>query len=170
MTKAQQTLLPLSLEIDTQQCLVRAGGETVRFEPIQFSFYWTFAHRRKAGLSGLHWSEDRLVEELLERYSELVGIHSGDYARTERAYRRGFDKNNFDPLKSHVNRRLKSILGHRAKPYLITRQAQIAGTRYHRFGLDLDPKYITIYHGKLAEMECAGDQDENVTVTAQPAG
>jgi len=169
--RAQQALPPLSLEIYTRRRLVRAGGEIIRLEPIQFAFYWTFAHRRKAGLSGLHWSEDRLVEELLERYSELVGIHSGDYERTEGAYRRGFDKSNFDPLKSHVNRCLESVLGRRAaKPYLITRQARISGTRYHRFGLDLEPERITIHHGKLAATECVGDTDENVTVAAEQAG
>jgi len=81
----------------------------------------------------------------------LVGVNSGLYEQTEKAYR-DFNKDNFDPTKTHVNQALTRALGERrASPYLIRKLSSIAGTRRHRFGLSLGPEEVTIASASLPE-------------------
>jgi CRISPR-associated protein (TIGR02584 family) len=158
VAEAQKALPPLALHLDPATRSVTAGGERLVLEPAQFAFYWMMAQRCKAARGGVHWSDHQIGSELLACYGRLVNIYSGTYGLTEKAYQH-FNKDNFDPAKTHVNQALKRALGERrAQPYLIAKLDAVAGTRYHRFGLSLPPEAITVAPAKPAARHdgCAG--------------
>lgn len=145
VAEAQKALPPLSLTLDPAARQITAGGETLTLKPSEFAFYWMFAERARNGLPGLHWSEPGIAEELLSFYRRLMPTASGDYQRTEAAYRRGLTKENFDPAKSHLRKAIVNALGERrAAPYLLHALETIAGTRYRRIGITLPAAAITI--------------------------
>lgn len=146
---AQAAMPPVGLVLDPAARRVCAGGETFELQPVEFAFYWMLAERARQGRTGLHWS-DPVAEELLGYLARLVNPHGGDYEKTEKAYRRCYGKENFDPTKSHVNATIRSALGkRRAQPYLVGLQAVIPGTRYRRSGLDLPAGAIHIEAASL---------------------
>ena len=154
---AQRALPPLALELDPTSCMVTAGGESFRMKASLFAFYWMLADRARLGKPGVHWSEEGIEQELLDYYGQVVNPASGRYEKTEEAYTRGVSAENFNPAKTHIRKELERRLGHRrAKPYLITAQEGIPGTRYHCFGLALPPEAIRIAGGKVAESEDSG--------------
>ena len=154
---AQRALPPLALELDPASCMVTAGGESFRMKASLFAFYWMLADRARLGKPGVHWSEEGIEQELLDYYGQVVNPASGRYEKTEEAYTRGVSAENFNPAKTHIRKELERRLGHkRAKPYLITAQEGIPGTRYHCSGLALPPEAIQIADGKVAEPEDAG--------------
>lgn len=145
VAEAQKALPPIALVLDPATRTVTAGGENIVLERPLFALYWMMAERCIDGLGGVHWSDRGVGEELLAFHRRLVNVYSGVYERTEDIYRRKFTKDNFDPAKAHVNGALRRALGERrASPYLIARLDPVAGTRYHRFGLSLQPEAITI--------------------------
>jgi CRISPR-associated protein (TIGR02584 family) len=149
VAEAQKALPPLALHLNPGSRAVNAGGETLILEPALFAFYWMICDRCRTARKGVHWNDPRLGMELLEYYGRLVGVYSAAYFQAEKAYP-GFNKVNFDPAKTHVNQKLRQVLGQRrAVPYLIGRLGSIPGTRYHRFGLSLPPEAITIAPASL---------------------
>ncbi len=151
VAEAQRALPPLALRLEPADCRLHAAGIELTLSPAAFALYWLTAERAHKGQPGVHWSETELAEELLHYYGRLVGLHSGEYERAERAYARGMSKENFDPAKSHINRVLRRKLGRHADPYLIKALDGIPGSRYRRFGLGLEPQHIRVVGGKLAE-------------------
>lgn len=142
---AQKAVPPVALALDPATQSITAGGETIRFKPADFAFYWMFSERCRDGRPGIHWSEDDLPDELLDKYGRIVNRYSGDYERAEVAFTRGFTKDNFDPRKAHVNKAIKRVLGRRrAQPYLIVPVERIPDSRYRRNGLTLPAEAITI--------------------------
>ena len=144
VAEAQKALPPLSLAFDPAARSVTAGGETFKLNLPEFVFYWMLAERRRQEKPGAHWSEDGFGNELLGYYRRLLKPSSGEFERAEETCAK-FTKDNFDPRKSHINEALEKALGQRrAKPYLITTQDGIPGTRYRRSGLALPPEAIKV--------------------------
>lgn len=155
--QAQQAVPEVRLVLEPARCVLRAGGMKMSLEPMRFALYWMLAERARNGRPGVHWSERKFEEELLSYYERLVGRGSGRYEDAVRAWRRGATKELVDPIKSHINRRIKQALGRRlAQPYLIRGMTPIEGTRYRRFGLSLPPEAVTLGEGKLAEADPNG--------------
>ena len=151
IAEAQKALPPLALRLEPGKRTVIAGGEAFDLKPNEFAFYWMMAERCINHRGGVHWSDPDIREELLAYDGRLVGVNSGLYEQTEKAYR-DFNKDNFDPTKTHVNQALTRALGERrASPYLIRKLSSIAGTRRHRFGLSLGPEEVTIASASLPE-------------------
>ena len=145
VAEAQRALPPVSLELDPSSCTVTAGGESFELSRSKFAFYWMMAARAQAGKPGLHWSEEETRGEFLSLYGKLTNPMSGHYEAAEDSFRHGLTASNFDPQKSHVNRRLDTQLSQRhAAPYRIVSLERIPGTRYSRFGLKLPPEAIRI--------------------------
>ena len=168
VAEAQRALPPVSLALDPARCTVLAAGETLNMQPNHFSLYWTLAERARRQQPGVHWSDEGLAGEILGYYGQLVNTASGNYEIAEKAYgpnEKGieqFSAVNFDPLKAHIKRTLVQRLGRRrAEPYLIKPLSRIAGTRYHRFGLDLPGEVIQIAGGKLAETDNNSEMREH---------
>jgi CRISPR-associated protein (TIGR02584 family) len=153
IAEAQKALPPLALGLEPGKRTVIAGGEAFDLKPMEFAFYWMMAERCINGRGGVHWSDPDIREELLAYYGRLVGVNSGLCEQTEKAYRH-FNKDNFDPTKTHVNQALTRALGERrASPYLIRKLGSIAGSRRHRFGLSLRPEEVTIASASLPERQ-----------------
>lgn len=132
------------LHLDPATRTVIAGGESFVLERSHFALYWMIAERCTGKRAGVHISDPNFGPELLAYYRRLVNVDRGVSEQIEKAYD-NFTKDNFDPAKSHVNLALRRALGERrSRPYLIAKLEQIAGTRYHRFGLLLPPEAITI--------------------------
>ena len=162
VAEAQRALPPIALKLYPERREVEAGGETFTLKPVEFAFYWMLAERASQGRPGLHWSDDGLTDELLGYVAKLVNPDSGDYEKTESAYRRRYTKENFDPTKTHVNNAIKKALGvRRAQHYLVSRQELIPGTRFNRSGLNLPAESITIEHASLRVRTGFQKQDKN---------
>ena len=148
---AQRAMPPVRLALKPARREVIAGGEALVMSPRQFAFYWMLAERALKRLPGFHWSEEGAGRELLSYYARLVGEHSGEYERSEEAFRHGLTGENINPDKAHVNGELKRMLGRRqAAPYVIAKGERIPGTRYYRIGLTLAPKEIEVCGDRVA--------------------
>ena len=162
---AQRALPPLALELDPASCTVTAGGESFQLKPAWFAFYWMLAERARLGKPGVHWSDEDIGKELLDYYGQVVNPASGRYEKTEDAYTRarGVSAENFNPAKAHIKEELERRLGRRrAKPYLITAQEGIPGTRFRRFGLTLPREAIRIMGGKVAARDDSGGNRDDL--------
>ena len=154
---AQRSLPPLALKLDPASCMVTAGGESFRMKASLFAWYWLLADRARLGKSGVHFSDEGVEQKFLDYYKQVVNPASGRYEKTKEAYTRGVSAENINPAKTHIKKELERRLGRkRAKPYLITTQEGIPGTRYRRSGLTLPPEAIRIAGGKVAEPEDSG--------------
>lgn len=111
--EAQKALPPISLKLYPNDCRVEAGGESFALRPAEFALYWLMAQRAIDGRQPMHWSDDGIAAELLAHYGRIVNTASGDYDRAVAAYRRGMEKENFDPAKSHINKAIHKALGTR---------------------------------------------------------
>jgi CRISPR-associated protein (TIGR02584 family) len=169
VAEAQKALPPLALRLEPATRIVIAGGEAFDLEPMRFAFYWMMAERCIEARGGVHWSDPGIREELLAYYGRLVGVNSGVYEQTEKAYR-NFNKDNFDPTKTHVNQAIKRALGERrAAPYLIIKLVSIAGSHRHRFGLSLRPEEATIAPASLPEPQVPVSAPYNSSSKVAPA-
>ncbi|WP_297528231.1 CRISPR-associated ring nuclease Csm6 [Thiohalobacter sp.] len=167
---AQRAVPPAGLVLRPGACVVVAGGEEVRLEPLRFALYWLLAERALAGQPAVHWTDKGFEARLLDSYGRLVGRDSGDFERAQRNWGQGLARENVDPLKSHVNRTLKRVLGERgAQPYLIRQLGSVPGTRYRRFGLTLGAGQIAIEHRKLARDDGGCASGNHAEVQAGPA-
>lgn len=118
VAEAQKALPPVSLTLDPARRMVIAGGESFMLKPAEFAFYLMLAERRRKGISGAHWSDKVLDQEIKDCYARVIKPHSGDFVRFEE---RGMSKDNFNARKAHINKALKNALGERrAAPYLIS--------------------------------------------------
>jgi CRISPR-associated protein (TIGR02584 family) len=144
VSEVQKALPPLQLVLHPQTRTLILGGEHLTLSPVHFAFYWVFAERAKQTLSGLHWSEETLVDELLHKLAQVINPHGGEFAKTEDAYRRGYGKDNFDPIKTKINQKITQTLGRRGAAYRLELVASIPGTSYRRTGLTLPPEIIDI--------------------------
>ena len=154
---AQRSLPPLALKLDPASCMVTAGGESFRMKASLFAWYWLLADRARLGKSGVHFSDEGVEQKFLDYYKQVVNPASGRYEKTKEAYTRGVSAENINPAKTHIKKELERRLGRkRAKPYLITTQEGIPGTRYRRSGLTLPPEAIRIAGGKVVEPEDSG--------------
>lgn len=144
VSEVQKALPPLQLVLQPHTRTVLLGGEAITLSPVDFTFYWLFAERAQRGLPGLHWSEDVLVDGLLNKLAQLINPHGGEYEKTESAYRAGYSKDNFDPIKSKINKKITKALGRRGAAYKLTLIGPILGTSYCRTGLTLPPEVIKI--------------------------
>jgi CRISPR-associated protein (TIGR02584 family) len=143
--EAQRAVPTVSLAFAPADHSIVAGGERIQLAPMEFTLYRWFAERRAKGEPAVHWSEAGFGEALLERYARIVPPASGDFERCEASVRRGLTKDNMDPHKSKINKKILSALGRRrAAPYLVMSEDGIPGTRYRRFGLQLSPSAIEI--------------------------
>ncbi len=154
---AQRAMPPVRLVLIPTRCEMVAGGESLVMTPRRFAFYWMLAERARRCLPGFHWSEEDAGKELLSFYAQIVGEHSGEYERSEKAFRRGLTGENINPDKAHINRELKRLLGRRrAVPYLIASGERIAGTRYRRIGMTLAPEVVNVQEGGAAVSVTSG--------------
>ncbi len=144
VAEAQRAVPLLALRLDPTNCHLNAADINLTLRPAEFALYWLMAERAMQSRPGVHWSEPGLAEELLICYGRLVGLHSGEYERAERAYAAGVTKDNFDPAKSHINRVLRRKLVRHADPYLVKALDPIAKSRYRRFGLALPAEAIRV--------------------------
>ncbi len=144
VAEVQKAMPPLQLVLRPASLEVILGGEGIKLSPIEFAHYWVFVERARTGQPGLHWSENALPNEVLAKLGKLIRQHSGEYEKTEKAYGRGYDKDNFDPIKSKINNEISAALGRRGEPYQIKLHERIHGTRYSRNALTLPPDVITI--------------------------
>lgn len=137
---ARKALEPPRLSIDMVGRKLWAADEIVNMTPADLAFYAMLARRRKAGQPFLNHRAEELPKQYLTEYGLLVGEHSGDYERTEKALADDDLKAWFEQRKSKTNKALERVLGQRlAKPYRIT----ASGSRPHtRFGLDLPAEAI----------------------------
>ncbi len=145
VAEAQLSLPPVALMLDVARCRVTAGGEAFSLRPSQFAFYWMLAERARSGKHGTHWSEPGAAREFLSYYGRVVSTYSGRYEAAVKSLGSGLTKSNFDPQKSHINRRLIEALGRkRAGPYLISARERIPGKRCSRFGLKVQPRAVRV--------------------------
>ncbi len=144
VAEAQKAIPPVALTLRVAERGLSAAGTELTLRPAEFALYWLMAERAMQSRPGVHWSEPGLAEELLICYGRLVGLHSGEYERAERAYAAGVTKDNFDPAKSHINRVLRRKLVRHADPYLVKALDPIAKSRYRRFGLALPAEAIRV--------------------------
>lgn len=144
VSEVQKALPPLQLALHPKTRSLILGGETITLSPVDFAFYWVFAERAQQGLPGLHWSDATLVDELLSKLGQLINQHGGEYAKTEDAYRRGYGKENFDPVKSKINTKIAQALGRRGEPYKLATEDRKAGQGYRNTLIKLPAEVITI--------------------------
>jgi CRISPR-associated protein (TIGR02584 family) len=158
VAEAQKALPPLALHLDPTMRTVIAGGATIALKPAEFAFYLMLARRRKQGLPGAHWSDERAQAEMRESYATVVSPYSGDYERLERS---GMSKESFNARKSHINTALVRTLGkRRAQPYLVEAMAPPAGKgqgRLRPYGLRTPPEEITIAPASLSARHIGAD-------------
>lgn len=144
VAEVQKAMPPLQLVLRPASREVILGGETIRFSPIEYAYYWVFAERARKSLPGLHWTDDTLIDAVLDRLAQLINSHSGEYEKTESAYRSGYDKGNFDPIKSKINKKITQALGRRGEPYKLATHAKSPGQSYRTNAIPLPPDVITI--------------------------
>ena len=151
VAEVQKALPPVNLRLRPATREVWLGEERITLSPVHFAFYWLFAERARAGQPGRHWSDEGLVDELLDYLARLININGGEYEKTEKAYRSGYGKENFDPIKSKVNKEIRKALGRRGELYsLAISKKQPTGSRYRATVLNLPPEAIEIEHNRTA--------------------
>lgn len=161
VVEAQKAIPPVELVLVPETRVVIAASESFTLKPAEFAFYWMLAERARRSLPGLHWSEP-VADELLVYLAKLVNPNSGIYEKTEKAYKTGYKKENFDPAKAHVNKSIRNAMGiRRAQPYLITLQENIPGTRYRRSGLNLPSTAITVEQASLRVLTNCREPGDN---------
>jgi hypothetical protein len=147
--EAQKRLPSPALHLDPTTRTVTAGDEDFVLGPAQFAFYWMMVEKCLAAQDGVYRNDPGLGLELLGFYRCLVDDHSAAYEQAEKAYQ-NFNEENFDPVKTKVNGRLKRVLGvRRATPYLIGKIGTHPAIRPSKFGLSLPPAAITIETASL---------------------
>jgi len=144
VSEVQKALPPLQLILCPSTSDVVLGGESVKLSPVHFAFYWLFAERAQTGLAGLHWSDDGFVDALLHKLAQMINPHSGEYEKTEKAYRSGYGKDNFDPIKSKINKKISQVLGRRGEAYKLATQDKARGHSYRLTHIQLPPDVISI--------------------------
>lgn len=144
VAEVQKALPPLQLVLHPGTREAILGGETIIFSPIEYAYFWMFAERAQRNQLGLHWSDDTLIDEVLDKLAKLINPHSGEYEKTENAYRSGYGKDNFDPIKSKINKKITQALGRRGEPYKLATHPKANGKSYRTTAIQLPPDIIII--------------------------
>ncbi len=120
------------LEVDCAAGIVRAGGAEVRMKPAEAAFYAMIARAAKEGrrVECPPGGEDAgLASAFLREYRKCGRVQ--DAVRTEKALRKGMDREYFLERVSRVNRALREALGGvRSQPYEIARAGRRAEAEY----------------------------------------
>ncbi|MDY0331670.1 MAG: CRISPR-associated ring nuclease Csm6 [Thiomonas sp.] len=144
VAEVQKALPPLQLVLRPASREAVMGGESIHFTPIEYAYYWLFADRARRSQPGLHWSDDALIDEVLDKLAKLINLHSGEYEKTEKAYRSSYGKDNFDPIKSKINKKITQALGRRGEAYKLATQKKAPGQSYRLTVLLLPHDAITL--------------------------
>ena len=153
---AQKAQQPPKLEIHLSARHINASGEPVPMSPADLAFYAMMARCRVNGLPPQNHRSEDLSARYLAEYVGIVGKHSGEYERTEKALTSDDLKEWFEQRKSKTNKALREKLGeHLAKTYQIKATGRRPQTHYF---LDLPVESIQFADGKLA-----GGESENKT-------
>jgi CRISPR-associated protein (TIGR02584 family) len=120
------------LELDCAAGLVRAGAVEVRMKPAETAFYAMIARAAKEGrrIACPPGGEDlALAAAFLKEYRRCGRVQ--DAVRTEKALRKGMDREYFLERVSRVNRALREALGGvRSQPYEISRAGRRTEAEY----------------------------------------
>ena len=119
------------LELDCAAGIVRAGGVEVRMKPAETAFYAMMARARKEGrrVECPPGEDAGLASAFLEEYRKCGRVQ--DAERTEKALRKGMDREYFLERVSRVNRALREALGGvRSQPYEIARAGRRTEAEY----------------------------------------
>ncbi len=145
IARAQANIGAPKLVIDTDKCLVKAGGTTVRMPPVALAFMLMMARaareerKLKCPADG---APDMEQARWLREAMQMLGCTGAQQERTRAALARGMDKSFFERTKNKVNEALRKALGPGpAAPYLIGRK-RIGQEFLH--GLTLPPEAIEI--------------------------
>ena len=156
---ARKSRLPPHIDIDLPRRCLHVQGEQIKLSPAEFAFYTLFARSRKEGLPPMNSRSEALVPRYLNEYALVVGRHSGQYVRAEKALDCEDCKDWFDQRLSRTNKAIVRALGERlAASYLITPGGQRPYTYY---GLTLAPEAITFIGEKLAGGEKLFESSQN---------
>lgn len=139
---AQGHVGPPRLELHLRAQRIVAHGRPLRLAPADLAFLAWFARRATAGAPPLPCPNDgapepAYAEAYLAEYRRIVGI-AGDDERTQRRYRHGMSRADFEERKSKLKFALQSALGAAAAPYLI----HDVGRQPKRYQLALAPHAI----------------------------
>lgn len=139
---AQGHVGPPRLELHLRAQRIVAHGRPLRLAPADLAFLAWFARRATAGAPPLPCPNDgapepAYAEAYLAEYRRIVGI-AGDDERTQRRYRHGMSRADFEERKSKLKFALQSALGAAAAPYLI----HDVGRQPKRYRLALEPQAI----------------------------
>ncbi len=144
VAEVQKALPPIGLTLEPAHRQIILGGEPVELTPIEFAHYWVFAERAAKGLPGQHWSNAAFMDAVLKKLSRLINPHGAAYEETETAYRKRYDQENFDPIKSKINKKITRALGRRGEPYKLATASKQPGTPYRATHITLPPDVIHI--------------------------
>ncbi len=163
VASARRALEPPRLILDQAGHRIRAAGRTFPLPPRELAFYSLFARHRLEGRPPLEappkgvpdpeWGKRFLTEYHRIRAVNPHGMDNLD--RTERAFAKGMDGDQFSEIKSKLHKRLRQYLGKSgAAPYLI----DDGGRRPRRYTLTLPVESITFEplpepEGKKGETE-----------------
>lgn len=143
VNKAQETLGPARLQIDTTRKTLFLAGKPMHLPPADLAFYSWFTRRKLLGQNAVPCPSDGAPEtgyahDYLAEYRQINQAPAA-MDRTANTLASGMDKNFFEQRKSRVNQRLKKELGFNAEPYLIQAIGRRPCTRYQ---LNLEPLQI----------------------------
>ncbi len=134
VAKAQQALGPAYLNIDLQQCCIKAQDTVIKLAPADLAFYSWLLKRQLTGqplptcpCDGA--PEHSYAEQYLQEY-RLINGELGGADRTIQALQQGMSKTFFEQRKSRINKTLQQSLSHGALAYLITARGRRPNTCY----------------------------------------
>ncbi|MCB1866626.1 MAG: TIGR02584 family CRISPR-associated protein [Chromatiales bacterium] len=143
---ANRALAPPHLTIDLKNSRIRAGEQIVKLAPASLALLVLFARRVLDGEPPIEAPPKKiddkkidaklknrdLAKRYLAEYRRIRG-EMGDTAKTEKAYVKGIDGDQFSTTLSRLHKRLRAALGPGATPYMISD----GGKRPRRYRLAL---------------------------------
>jgi CRISPR-associated protein (TIGR02584 family) len=146
IARAQASIGPARLVIDTQKGRIAINGRDVPFSPANAAFLLMLARCAREGRAAQCPPEAAPDKELARAFLAAMddfGFVGDRHARTRDALKAGMEKSFFERRKNGVNTTLKDALGPGpARHVLITRERRPDGGYIHR--LPLPPEHIEI--------------------------
>lgn len=149
----QTSLAAPLLRIDLKQRCIEASGKQVKLPPAELALLAVFARRVLQGAGPLPAPHKDVPDQewalrYLREYRAITGTMA-DIDSTEKALKKGMNGDFFSPLKSKLERRLRSALGQAATHYRIND----GDKRPRRYGLTLGSNAISFVQNTTQEEE-----------------
>jgi len=135
---------PLPVIVDLKRQQLRVGNWNIPMAPVELAMYLAFVRRLKQGDSELvlrkNDSSEAFGKEFLQALEEVKG-EMGDMERSEKTYKKGMAREEFDSIRSRTKKAIKAVLGAQGAKKIEIQSGPHGSSTFY---LELEPSMVTV--------------------------